>query len=384
MPSRSAILVCCLLSASCDALLGIEDTQAVRRNGVEQEGDRDASADAAPAIDGSPDASKPPENPATDASPRSDEGRGMDGGGPDSVRSDSGMDAGRDAGDASTSDEDGGPDEDGGFDDPCGHDRPLASGIALWLDAAEGLVIDGEGHVEQWTDRTRHGHRAVPVGDRGDWPVFVPHASGDRPAVQFGKAEGGTSVRRLQVPDHPALWFGSDAFALIAVLRYRNGTPAAADWMQVGAIYLKLCHCPDVNFLGAALFANDEWDAILSLGSRLVRSSFTFQLLARTDYLARAATTATGFNDNQIHVLVASRSDGRLRVHVDGELHADGLARDPIDVSNPGVPITIGANHAEDIQVLDGEVFELIALAGEAAGDAADTAECLMAKYAVH
>jgi hypothetical protein len=52
MRSAGAILVLCLLSTSCDVLLGIEDTNAVAR-GVHGGPETDAAADAAPAMDGS-------------------------------------------------------------------------------------------------------------------------------------------------------------------------------------------------------------------------------------------------------------------------------------------------------------------------------------------
>jgi hypothetical protein len=247
--------------------------------------------------------------------------------------------------------------------------------VALWLDAAYGVTTDTQGHVQRWSDRSSHGHTAEPSGDALDWPLLATDSSGP-PAVQFGHGATPGRVRRLRVADHASLRFGSGDYALLVALRYRNHTLTLPD-EDVGVVYMKVCNCE--GYPGAALTANDNWGGILD-GSP-TRSSFAFQNAGHAAYVARSAVQ--GFNDDEVHVVVAKRLGGVLSVSVDGLPHAVALLPSANDISNAGTDVTIGANAYYENQALDGEIFELVVLAGAAARDVTidRVARCLMRKH---
>jgi len=381
MSCRAFLLAFCVLSMSCDLILGIEETNAVpseRRDAV----DRDAGGDAAEPESTGPVGGRAPDTAEPDAAgSRSDAGGGGIGGGMDSGTSgdDVGTDAGRDAGDGPTdvavAMDDAGSDDDAGSASGC---SPSYSDeeIALWLDAARGVIATDAGRIQEWTDLSRHGHRGLPVGEPDVWPVYVPDVVAGHAGVQFG-VDAELGVRRIRVADHESLWFGTGDVALIAVLRHRNSTaPIALETQSdIGAIFLKLCDC--IGYRGAALFANDSWSNFL--GSGPTRSSFSFQIGSYATDVARSR--AVGFNDNAIHVVAAARLGYELTVEVDGRPHAAQTVAEVRDLSNIGVPVTIGANHASEVQGLDGELFELIVITGNAARDVSDKVDCLLAKY---
>ncbi len=266
-------------------------------------------------------------------------------------------------------------DEDGGRDQSCDQLARAGYEVALWLDAAQGVDADAQGRVQRWVDRSPHRHEAVSAGDDAQWPLLFAQADGTHPAVGFGVADDVGNVRRMAVLDHSSLWFGVDDFAIIVVLRYRNSTTPVGAPNEIGAIYEKQCACP--GYVGPALFANDNWSQFIAGGP--TQSSFTFQLAARADYAARSQTT--GFNDNQVHLVIARRVGTALSIELDGQLHATGLVASSLDVSVPGVDVSIGANPLSNVQALEGELFELIAIKGSSARDLGDVVACLSAKY---
>ena len=210
--------------------------------------------------------------------------------------------------------------------------------------------------MKRWKDQSIHGHVAVPVGDAPAWPILTTPAEVGRPGVRFGPAGITADVRRLRIADHRALQFTGD-FAIIAVLRYRNALVPTA--MLTGAIYTKLCEtCSD--FRGLAVFANDNWG--LFTDDTPSRSGFTMQIGFYSNTFAR--TPQDGFNDNAPHIVVARRLGGTLSIAADR--HSAGVTDTGfVDVSTPGWDVIIGANPGFVDQVLDGELFELIAVPGQ-------------------
>lgn len=274
-----------------------------------------------------------------------------------------------------------GDDEDAGqvdFDpEPsCEPSGILNDEIVLWLDAAHGIVPDNQGRLGQWLDRSTYAHAANAIGIPEDWPVLIGDAAHGLPAVRFG-AGNGTSVRRLMIADDPSLQFGTAPFTLIAVVRYRNSTTHPDQDMQYGSIFQKACSTC-AGYVGPYLFASDPWPSYLSAGAEPAHTAFLFEIAARTDYAARSALS--GFNDDQVHVVVAQRTRDELLVDVDGLPHAAAVVSSTLDVSTPGVPVAIGAHATVDVQALDGEIFELVAIAGTSSR-LAIVSECLLAKY---
>jgi hypothetical protein len=355
------------------------------------------------AIEGS-DAAFPIDSSARDASTSGNQDASMDGGGTAGSMSPppsagGGGSRGRDssalsdAGDAKADgpatlpEADAGPDaasdrglDSGGNDaaiepNPCLDVEFAVEGVALWLDATLGVVADDQGRVEQWLDRSPHRHVAQATGLAPDWPLLVP-ADGFA-SVRFGVVEGTSITRRVMIADHASLQFGSDAFAIIAVLRHHTPTGGVDSEMEHGVIFAKTCECG--GFVGPALFANDLWPHHLR-GEDAV-AGFAFGLAARTDYSTQSIIG--GFNDDRLHVVVAQRAGDEITVTVDGSPHVATLVSSTLDVSTPGVPVTIGAHGVLALQALEGDIRELIVLRGPATARAAERADCLLRKHGI-
>ncbi len=224
-------------------------------------------------------------------------------------------------------------------------------GLVLWLEAGSEVTTDGDGLVTTWGDRSRAGNDAVAMARPGAPRRIVDLATG-KAAVQFS-GSGGTS---LQIADSETMRWGHDDYALIAVVRYRNRSGLTAN--TYGALFVKQCDCN--LYVGTAFFLNDPWPAFLE--GKPTRTGVSFQVASSSDYVVRSE--GSGYNDERAHLFVGLRRDDVLRVRVDGA--DDGsMATTPMDVSTPGVPATIGANGYGGGQLLNGEIFELVAIAGE-------------------
>lgn len=265
-------------------------------------------------------------------------------------------------------------DDDGGGQSLCVQlDITKAPGVVMWLDADRGAVSDGQGHLMRWDDRSKSQLSALPTGSDTTWPLLIANADGRHAAVRFGVVPGGSAVRRLKIADGPNVQFGSDDFAVIAVVRYRNSTAAGIN--EIGAIYEKQGN--GSGFPGPALFANDNWSQYVGGGPN--QSSFVFQVAALSDHVARSP--ASGFNDDRVHVVAARRRGRSLSVDVDDKPHATGLAATIVNVSSPGVDLSIGAHQTENKQALEGDIFQLIVVRQNAAHDISPLVQCLIAEY---
>jgi hypothetical protein len=344
---------------------------------------RDASAGDVLGKDAGPSVPGPVSNAGSSGSMDGGGGRGGTGGTVDErpspvVRDDSDDSTSSVDEDAGAADDDGGQDE--GNPDPlpasCEPSDLLNDEIVLWLDAAYGIVPDDQGRVGQWLDRSTYAHAADAVGIPENWPVLIGDAAYGLPAVQFGVGTG-TSVRRLLIADDPSLQFGTGEFSLIAVVRYRNSTANPDQNMQYGSIFQKACSTC-AGYVGPYLFASDPWPIYVSSGAEPAHTAFLFEIAALSNYAASSALS--GFNDDQVHVVVAHRMHDELLVDVDGLPHAAAVVSSTLDVSTPGVPVAIGAHGTANIQALDGDLFELVAIAG-ASNRLAPMAQCLLAKY---
>jgi len=378
------------LCAGCDFLLGIEDTAPAHDGGPSQaEGGRDASSGAGIRRAGARLRSRPYDWIEGGVADTDAGSAGMDGGAMRGVLVPSGGSTAPDPVDAMTSvsldtgppgEKDGGDDEDAGGRYPQCLTAELSADdeVALWLEAADGVVAT-EGQVVRWRDRSRQHHEAIPVGSSPYWPLLTSDAEG-RPAVRFGMVDG--KARRLQIADDESLWFGTAPFALIAVVRYRNETSSvdAPEQLDVGVIYMKTCDVC-MNWIGVTLFANDSWPHYL-VPPQPSTSSFLFQLGSVGTSTARSRQSF-GFNDDRLHLVVARRVSVVLETRVDGEPHAMGYTSLPIDVSNPGVPVTIGANSRLDVQPLEGELYQLIAVKDALATNLDGIVECLRDRYGI-
>jgi hypothetical protein len=218
-------------------------------------------------------------------------------------------------------------------------------GLALWLDAARGVTVEG-GRVTQWSDVSGQDNHARPP-DARPWLITDPRLG--LPAVRFGlDAAKGTG---LLISDKASLRWGAGDFSIFVVVRYRNDT--GSRFHAVGVLYAKQCLCD--FYVGPALFANEEMEPQPT-------SRFGFQVQWQKGYVLTSSQSS--YADDRIHLVVARRLEGALRLRVDGmDAGTLPLAQD-VDVSTPGVSVAIGANGYQVQQQLDGEIFEMLAFGG--------------------
>jgi hypothetical protein len=237
------------------------------------------------------------------------------------------------------------------MDGPDGGEMPPAwspaglPGLALWLDAARGVNVES-GRVTQWSDVSGQDNHARPP-DARPWLITDPQLG--LPAVRFGldaaKATG------LLIPDKASLRWGAEDFSIFVVVRYRNDT--GNRFHAVGVLYAKQCLCD--FYVGPALFANEEMEPQPT-------SRFGFQVQWQKGYVLNSSQSS--YADDRVHLVVARRSEGALRLRVDGMNAGTLPLAQAVDVSGPGVSVAIGANGYQVQQQLDGEIFEMLAFGG--------------------
>jgi hypothetical protein len=248
-------------------------------------------------------------------------------------------------------------------------------GLAFWFDAAVGVTLQPDGQrVSVWEDRSprKHAARAGRLG-----PVFSRDAEHGHPALSFGLVGGETVA--LHIPDHESLRWNSDDFTLGVVLRHRNHAGNEKDPVSYGLIYAKV-EAELAPYLGPQLYANDPWPSYLGIGP--TRTGFRFQLVSFQDRGVGSQTD--GYDDGNVHLVLALRRRELLVLRIDGELVASHVAPAIDDVGTPGTDGVIGASPTRLAQQLEGEIFELFAYAGSTPEEQVEALErFLLDKYRI-
>jgi hypothetical protein len=225
-------------------------------------------------------------------------------------------------------------------------------GLALWLDAAKGVTTGAGQHVTTWNDQSPRAHVATTVG-AGRATLIA--GSGGRPGVRLGNNGGETAF--LSVPDHESLRWGQSDFLIAAVVAYQNSPFGGAQ--NYAIVYIKTLDQPP--YAGPGLFLNNPWPFFLD--GQDVSTAILTQTLSDPAFFV--ASPKTGYNDGKVHLLIAHRRQRSTILRVDGE--AAGAITTPWvqDVSVPGQAVAIGAYPHLGKHQLQGEIYELFAVAGE-------------------
>jgi hypothetical protein len=227
-------------------------------------------------------------------------------------------------------------------------------GQVFWFDAAQGVSLGADDRVAIWQERSSAAFQARPVKVG---PRLLADAGNGHPAVSFGPVGNDTVL--LRIPDHRALNWNRDDFTVVAVLKHRNRSAAAAELTSYGMIYSKvLSEVPP--YVGVQLYANDPWPSYLGQGP--TRTGFRLQVAAYGDQ--GVATNIDGYNDDRVRLVVAMRRKKAFLLRVDGVEVGASTAPDIMDVDNPGIGAVMGANPTRHAQQLDGELFELVGYRG--------------------
>ena len=235
-----------------------------------------------------------------------------------------------------------------------------ATGTVLWLDAAKGVTTNGA-LVVTWADQSGHKNDGAGVFSQ---PTLVASAINGLPAVRFSATAG----TRIVVGDSPSLEWGTGDYLVAVVARFDNAPTATSS--AVGVFYQKL------NGGGSAVsFSGNQFDL-----NTLVPSA-GLQMLEDTK---NDLTSSTAWGDGVARLYVARRAGQTLEIRVNGSPIASVAENGSVDVSNPGADVGIGSYATNSGENLDGDVAELVAVAGPmSAADLATLEGGLVSKYAL-
>jgi len=262
----------------------------------------------------------------------------------DSTTPDAAVDSANDVvADVSTPDADAAP----------GFDVKSLTGLALWLDAAQGVT--GSSAVVAWADESGNNNNAA-MGTANYQPALVASSIGAKPAIHFA---GGT---HLTIADSATLQWNTSDFYVAVVLKH---TTAGSTY---GTVFSK--QNPGVNpFIGPGIFANyPQPSQGTTLGGQIDLNHYI-------------SSSASGLNDNVARQFSFSRASGVISVRVNGTPTTG--ASSTINIDAVGFALLLGANAAGG-QAFTGDIGEIIAVKGAiAAGDVTKVETYLKGKYAL-
>jgi hypothetical protein len=221
-------------------------------------------------------------------------------------------------------------------------------GLALWLDAATGVEVDGA-DVTGWRDQSPYHHHAfAPFATLR--PVLLDQGLGRHPAVAFA-AMGDMLV----VSDDPSLRFGTKDMIVEMVLRHSTPTTPLHCTSGYALLFGKALTNPP--WRGMSLFANyPTWN----MGVETSHPLYGAQL----DNLHSTTTTdGVPYNDDVPRIFAAYRDSNYLRIRVNGApaglVYMPPENGAPVNLDAPGSNIGIGSDFT-DTQCLRGAIAEIV------------------------
>lgn len=240
-------------------------------------------------------------------------------------------------------------------------DPTAIPGLAMWLDASQGVQLSTMG-VVSWQDLAS-GNSPEQL-DRGSQPSLRANAINGRPAVHFDGND-----QYLMANDHRSVQFGNGDFMVEAVVAYTN-VPSRDQNTGYACVFVK--SGPYAPYPGPALFGNDP--TVPNASFRAQVDAFTF-----------VDSVPTTNNDGSFHYVGMRRLSGVLSIRVDGVTSGSGVTADG-DMSAVGMGVYIGGRdplgHAN--QSLRGDIAELVAVKGPVSDEQIRSLEAyLKTKYAL-
>ena len=231
------------------------------------------------------------------------------------------------------------------------------TGLVLWLDAGQGVGLVGT-PITVWRDQSSQ-HNNATQNDSNYTPVLMTSTAG-LPAAHFD----GTQTF-MSIADAPSLQWGTGDFVLEVVARYSSalGTPDQNLFQKAPS---------------AAPYAGPFLAAASSKGS--VANGVRAQLSVDT-----YVSSPTGNLQDAPHLFGMRRNGSTLELRIDGNLVATTAITGILDVSAAGRAVMFGQNGyapGNGLQALDGDISEMIAVAGgTTAADIANLECYLTSKY---
>jgi hypothetical protein len=290
-------------------------------------------------------------NPVSDAASEADRAAGSGDAAVDATASDGSVDApgGSEAGDA------GSP-----FD-------PLSvPGIVLWLKAGRGVSQSGGG-VVKWADQTAYHNDATAVP--GQEPTLVASAIHGLPALHFDNGVASGTGNQLTIADSSSLQFGTGDFYVAVVTSFVNDLADGPE-AGVGLLYGK-------TTVGSSAFA-----PFLSANIPAAISSNQTGMAFATSFTGgNVIVTNTPYNDGTPRLFAMERTGLTIGLHIGLTFMARNVPSIQ-DVSSVGNPVEIGGYQNAQSLRLDGDVAEVVAVAGTlSAADRQSLENYLLSKY---
>jgi hypothetical protein len=241
----------------------------------------------------------------------------------------------------------------------------LGRGLVVWLDASKGVTVTN-GRVSHWTDLSTYGNDATQ-SVAGARPVVDTGVVAQHDAIKF---DGNT----LFIADAASLQWGVDDYLIEVVAEYTN-TPSSSQTDGYAALWNK--GDSTFPFYGPALFANTV------AGTPDSRLLVQVKTPEDTSSIGWVNSARRGLNDAKFHVFAARRKgQTTLQARVDGEPTAATIG--VFNVSSVGTSVTLGSAATTTIQLLRGDIAELVAFHGALSEDDVGRLEAyLKAKYAL-
>ncbi len=269
------------------------------------------------------------------------------------------------------------------------------AGLALWLDAAQGIAIHTGNYVKAWADQSSN-HNDCIAGEThiAEQPTLVASSINGLPALHFNPGyyygDGGVAPNcdgencgagdNFVIADSPSLQWGTRDFLIEVVGRYTNSDPESPEYTYAGSFFFR-------SGTNGPWFRGNSYPTSPSTGLSALLSS------KEGHDVNELVTTHTGCNDGKARLMAMQRVGTVVSIRVNGvatdsktfssvlDVTGNSTTVDGGDPCSDGVCVTIGASYS-DVSRLDGDIAELVAVAGTIApSDLAGIEGYLMAKY---
>lgn len=258
----------------------------------------------------------------------------------------------------------GGPTTDGAPTTDAGTWTPASvNGLVLWLEGNVGSSITtSNGRVTKWSDQTSHhndanGSTSSTTQMRN--PTVKTGQINSLDVIHFSKGQSNGPANMLVIPDNTdqSLQWGTGDFFVAIVGEFDNDPQdSSGASFQAGNFFAKNIAPNQATLTGVAMYGN------------IPPSQQSVALTGFVGMASNAPTnfvfTTTAYNTNKPHVFALRRQGKTLDLFVDGASVASATATSNVDVSNPNVPVRIGADGDANLLRLDGDIGEMLAVKG--------------------
>jgi hypothetical protein len=244
-------------------------------------------------------------------------------------------------------------------------DSPIAiSETVLWLDAAKGVMTDGNAHVTTWKDRSLFHNDAIASAFYA--PTFSASAFGALPGLNFSPKNA--TAQTLEIADASSLQFGIGSYFVAIVARFSNDPNQG---LVSGA----------ANLFWKSTYAASTGAGVVLWGNVPLSNATATDGLVLLEDANDVASDQTSYHDNVPRLYEALRFSGVLQLRANGVVTSTQTEPISIDVSAPGTSIVLGS--FQTYYRLDGDIAEIVVCRDADEAQIVSIEKFLVAKYAL-